>query len=116
MKKSLRLPPVVVCIVLTAAAITKSFATDVFVTTSAQLTTACNNALPGDVIKIKAGTYAGSFSLINKSNVILKAKGGAVFLQGNPDPNTNGYTILSIKNSSNITVDGLRFTENWGNG
>lgn len=91
------------------------FALDVFVSTSAQLASACTNAASGHVIKIAAGTYDGPFSLIGKSNVTLQSYNGTVYLRGNANAATNGIIILYIENSSNITVSGLKFTRNWGN-
>jgi hypothetical protein len=94
---------------------TTSNALDVFVSTSAQLATACTNAASGDVIKIAAGTYDGPFSLIGKSNVTLQSYNGTVYLRGNANAAVNGMIILYIENSSSITVTGLKFTRNWGN-
>jgi hypothetical protein len=91
------------------------FALDVFVSTSAQLASACTNAQSGHVIKIAAGTYDGPFSLVGKSNVTLQSYNGAVYLRGNANAAVNGITILLIQNSSNIVVTGLKFTRNWGN-
>jgi ribosomal protein S8E len=91
------------------------FARDVFVNTSAQLASACSNALSGDVIKIGAGTYTGPFNLLSKSGVTLRSYNGTVYLQGNPAGSATGIIILYIQNSSNIVVDGLKFTQNWGN-
>ncbi len=89
-------------------------ARDVYVSTSAQLAGACTNALQGDVIKISAGNYDGPFLLVGKSGVTLQSNGGTVYLRGSSSTSTNGIDILYIENSSNITVNGLKFTRNWG--
>jgi hypothetical protein len=102
-------------IILMVMSVLQAKAVDIFVSTSAQLATACTNAASGHVIKIAAGTYDGPFSLINKSGVTLQSYNGTVYLRGNANAATNGMIILYIENSSNITVTGLKFTRNWGN-
>lgn len=92
-----------------------AFALDVFVSTSAQLKTACENATRGNVINIAAGSYNGPFILSGKSNVTLQSYNGTVILMGKPNPNVGGIDILTIINSSNIKVLKLKFAENWGN-
>ena len=92
-----------------------SYALDVFVSTSSQLASACANAASGHVIKIAAGSYDGPFSLNGKNNVTLTSYNGTVFLRGNANPATNGFAVLSINNSSNITITGLKFHRSWGN-
>jgi Right handed beta helix region len=116
MLSRLLFPTLVACLVLLLATTGPAFALDVLVSTSAQLSSACKNAAPGHVIKIASGTYQGPFTLAGKTSVTLRSYNGTVTLRGNPDPNTAGMDILTIDNSSNINVQGLKFAENWGNG
>lgn len=97
-----------------------ALAADVFVGNVTALRNACINAIPGTVIKIAPGTYDlsvnGSLQLVGKNNVTLQPNGGDVYLTGNPNPMSTGITMLVIQNSSNITITGLKFHNNWGNG
>ncbi len=102
---------IVVCLLLC----TGSYARDVYVDNTSSLASACANAASGDVISIAAGTYQGPFVLSGKENVTLKSYNGAVNLEGSPTATTNGIVILSIQNSSNVTVQDLIFRNNWGN-
>ena len=92
-----------------------SYARDVYVDNTSSLANACTNAAPGDVIYIAAGTYQGPFVLNGKENITLRSYNGPVHLEGSPTATTNGIIILSIQNSSNITVRDLILRNNWGN-
>ena len=91
------------------------FARDVVVSTTAELTAACQNAAPGDVILVSSGTYQGPFLLDTKDQVTIKSYNGTVNLLGSASEQTNGIIILQILNSSNIRIQNLTFKENWGN-
>ncbi|MDQ4141746.1 MAG: right-handed parallel beta-helix repeat-containing protein, partial [Bacteroidota bacterium] len=117
MKKILQLLTLLALVVLLIGTGIPSYALDVFVSTSEQLRVACQNAASGHTIILTGDNYTGPFILENKTGVTLRSQNNkSVLLKGNPDPSTSGINILTIKNSSNILVHRLKFTENWGNG
>jgi Right handed beta helix region/Secretion system C-terminal sorting domain len=116
MKTYLLVPALIACFLFPGITINHALADIKIVYNSAELAKACQDAPPGRVIKIAAGTYTGPFQLLNKSNVTLESYNGQVTLQGYKEPQDPGMNILYIKNGSNIQVKNLRFTENWGKG
>jgi poly(beta-D-mannuronate) lyase len=82
--------------------------TIVNVSTTAQLTTAINNATAGTTIVLANGTYNGPFSLSSKNGtvssqiIIRSANQSQAIISG-----SGGFTL---SNSSYVTVQGLKFT------
>ncbi len=77
------------------------------VSNSSQLTTALNNAAPGDRIVLANGTYSGSLTVSGKNGsssagISIEAAntGGAVF---------GGGSTITVTNSAYVTIKGLSF-------
>lgn len=85
-------------------------AKDVYVSSSEELSNACNNATSGDVIYIGSGTYYGPFVINSKSDVTLTSYNGDVIIEG-----AGSIVLIEIYNSSNITINNLVLRNNIGN-
>jgi pectate lyase len=84
------------------------------VSTSSQLTTAINNAAPGDRIVLASGTYSGSFTVSGKngsSSAGISIEAGTI---GGPKF-ASGSTI-TVNNSAYVTILGLAFPYELGSG